>query len=259
MLHVIVQNFNGFADCRMSASLYNHKMILKADKPNTIEMGLARAVGFAFNQTKVETEFGKCAYVFDGASGNRYNYGCGVGAGELNCSKPGTAFADICPSTGKTCTADDDEVKRVTCVPDGPMPIPDKGTDGACFYGGPALDYPQSNRPNHLRKMVKARVPRQTGSDAKGPLISQWNEVVLDEHLLIPSAFFDPALVVTAFIYVKSQPNALGIAQAMRDEFSVYFSVGKLPVIGVDDTVDFTTIGGPFFTNEQDLEVIEMI
>jgi len=238
--------WGGFADCRMSAALYNHKVVLKADQPNRPEMGLSRPVGYVFNQTRVETEFGKCAYVFDGASFMGYNGGCGVGNGNSNCSSNRTAFNNICPSTGKVCTADDDEIKRVMCKPYGPMPVPSKGTDGQCIFGMPSLNYPGKARDNHLRDMLKARLQHQVGKDDKGPLISHWNEVILDERLLIPAIGFDPATVISAFIYVKSMAGSRKVAEAMRDKFSEYYSVGKIPVIGVDDTVDFTKTGGPF-------------
>jgi len=234
----------------MSATLYNHKVVLKADQPNRPQMGIARQVGYVFNQTRVDTDFGKCAYVFDGASFSRYNGGCGVGNGNNNCSSKQTAFDNICPSSGKTCTADDDEIKRVMCQPYGTMPVPTKGTDGQCFFGMPAVNYPGKARANHLRDMLKARLQHQEGGDDKGPLISQWNELVLDERVLIPAIRFDPARAISAFIYVKSLEGSRAVAEAMRDKFSEYYSVGKIPVLGVDDTVDFTTTGGPFVVEE---------
>lgn len=243
--------FKGFADCRMSAALYNHMMILKADKAHTPEMGLGRGVGYVFNQTAVETKVGKCAYVFDGATQSRYNYGCGIGNGNNDCASGETAFNNICPSTGKLCTGADDEVTRVICKPYGPMPVPQAGTDGQCYFPMPALDYPAAPTASHLRHMAKMRVKMQVtqnGTDAKGPKIAEWNELILDEHLLIPAIAFDPATIIAAFVYVKSNPAARNDAFGMRDKFSTQFTVGKIPVIGIDDIDDFTKHGGPFFT-----------
>lgn len=247
--------FNGYADCRMSATIYNHKVVLKADQPHRPQMGISRQVGFVFNQSRVETDMGKCAYIFDGATFYNYNGGCGVASGNHNCSSNRTAFHNICPSTGKICTADDSEITRVMCKPYGPVPVPTKGTDAACFFGMPSLNYPEKARANHLREMLKARLQHQVGEGPKGPLISQWNEVVLDERLLIPAIGYDPATVISAFIYVKSLAGSRSVAEAMRDKFSEYYSVGKLPVIGVDDTVDFTTTNGPFVVEEEELSV----
>merc|ERR1712217_498497 len=107
--------WNGNADCRMSASLYNHKILLDAQRPNRISVTMNRCVGYVFDQDMVESEFGKCYYAWDGATNNRYNNGCGMGAPGSDCSKDGTAFQNICPSTGKICNADDSEVKRSLC------------------------------------------------------------------------------------------------------------------------------------------------
>lgn len=245
--------YNGFADCKMSSTLYNHKIVLQADQPHRPAVGLGRPVGFVFNQAKVETRLGKCSYIFDGATQSRYNNGCGVGCGDMNCSSGHTAFDNICPSTGKTCTADDDEVQRVMCKPHGPMPVPTKGTDGQCYFGLPALNYPGKARANHLRLMAKARVEHQVGSGPKGPLISQWNEVIIDEQLMIPAIRESPTSVISAFVYVKSFGGSRGMAEGMRDKFCKDYSVSKekMPVIGIDDTVDFTTTNGPFFVEQE--------
>lgn len=251
--------YNGFADCRMSAALYNHKMILQADHPHRPQMGLGRAVGFIFNQTLVETTVGKCAYIYDGATQSRYNYGCGIGNGNPDCKSGQTAFDNICPSTGKTCTGADDEVTRIICKPYGPMPVPEAGTDGQCYFPMPALNYPGAAAANHLRAMAKTRLIEQVtqnGTDAKGPKISEWNELILDEHLLIPAIAFDPATAITAFVYVKSNGAAKNDALGMRDKFSTTFTVGKIPVIGIDDMSDFTKSGGPFFVPSSEASVV---
>merc|ERR1712100_736018 len=124
------------------------------------------------------------------------------------------------------------------------MPVPSKGTDGQCFFGMPSLNYPGKPRANHLREMAKARLQHQVGSGDKGPLISQWNEVILDERVLIPAIRENPAGAISAFIYVKSLGGSRAIAEKMRDEFCAYYQVPNIPVLAVDDTVDFTTIGG---------------
>jgi len=232
----------GFADCRMSASLHNWKII---NSNYVFSSVFGRATGYVFNQTMVEKTLGKCSYMFDGATENRYNNGCGLGAGS-NCSRPGSAYADICPSTGKTCVASDPEVKGSLCEPFGPIPVPIAGDKGyQCFFSGPALNYPKHDQANHLLEMVKARLTNEVSTqDYKAH-----NEVILDERLLIPAISDDPALVIPAFVFSKSQPWGQSAAEAMRDKFCAEYQVAQIPVIGVNDVTDFRP-NGPFFVPE---------
>merc|ERR1712232_550742 len=70
-----------------------------------------------------------------------------------------------------------------------------------------------------------------------------------DERLLIPAIKKDPAAVIIAFIYVKSNAQAKGLATSMRNKFSDDYSVtGEIPVIGIDDTKPFGS-SGPFFAD----------
>jgi len=248
------QCYKGECDCRMSSTLYNHKIVLQAGRPNRIKLGLGRSVGFVIDQTKVETRFGKCAYIFDGASFAGYNSGCGDSAHTRDCASQNSAFHNICPSTGQICTADDVEVHRKMCKPDGPAAVPNKGTDGQCYFSLPALDWPRVGKPNHLREMAKARAARQIGSDAMGPLIEQWNEVIIDEHIMIPDLRNDVASVITAFIYQRSSPYGKSWVTGLREKFSQEYNVDvdQIPIVGVDDTVDFTTTGGPFFADDSE-------
>jgi len=255
------QCYKGMADCRMSATLYNHKIVLQAGMPNRIKLGLDRPVGFVIDQTKVETRFGKCAYIFDGASFSGYNSGCGDSAGSQDCGSDKAAFHNICPSTGQICTADDVEVRRKMCKPDGPAAMPSKGTDWQCYFSLPALDAPRSGKANHLREMAKARAARQVGSDAMGPLIEQWNEVIIDEHIMIPDLRNDVASVITAFIYRKSSPYGKSWVTGFRQKFSQEYNVDidQIPIVGVDDSVDFTTTGGPFSADDSESQSLVSI
>merc|ERR1712046_420270 len=163
------------------------------------------------------TSMGKCMYVFDGASENRLNNGCALGGGS-NCSLPNSAWANICPSTGKVCTADDIEVKGQLCVPDGPVPVPlasDKGNQ--CFFSMPALNYPKTDRPNHLKLAVAARV----ADELKTNNYADHNELVIDERVLIPEICKDPAITIPAFVFAKSRQDGRTSAEAMRDKFCI--------------------------------------
>jgi hypothetical protein len=235
--------FNGQSDCRMSASLFNRLMI---SKNYIVELDFGRPVGYVFNQTMVEETMGKCAFVFDGASANSYNGGCGMGAPGNNCSKAGNAFENICPSTGKTCTADDEEVKGALCEPYGTNKVPSSPADGyQCIFGGPAFDYPRTGSTNHIRDMVTARVSTGNTEDH--------NEVIIDERLLMPAIWEDPALVIPAFVYSKSSgANGRSLAEGMRDNFMKDYQVGEIPVLEVNDQTDFRPHGP--FTVPEDLE-----
>lgn len=116
----------------------------------------------------------------------------------------------------------------------------------------PSLNYPGKLRPNHLREMMQARLK----ADHEYPSYSgDNNEVVLDDRLLIPALQSDPATVISAFVYLKSINGSRNIAEAMRNSFSEDYSVGKIPVIAVDDTVDFTLNKGPFVAEEEEEDV----
>ena len=106
-----------------------------------------------------------------------------------------------------------------------------------------------------MRDMAKARAARQTGSDVHGPLIEEWNEVVIDLHLMIPELRKNPASAITAFIYKKScyEGWCKGWVTDLRAKFAKEYNidVDTIPIVGVDDTVDLTTQGGPFFAPEE--------
>jgi len=234
--------WNGGADCRLSASLYNNKMILDAKTGKSL-LGLGRSTGFVIDQTRVETDFGKCAFLWDGATNNKYNRGCGDGAPTNDCDNTASAFHNICPSTKKVCTSADDEVKRGLCKPYGGLfniPEIEVGRP-ACAFPGPALNYfgQKDFTPGQsaLRDMAKSRVQYSNGTDDKGPNVEKWNEIVVDEKLMLPEIWEDPAKIIPAFIYTKSGlPLSYTNAEKMRDEFCAENHVNPIPLVEVDDT-----------------------
>jgi len=252
------QCFNGQADCRLSASLYSHAWTYDP-KTNKTLMGLSRSVGYVFNQSMVESKWAKCSYIWDGASGNKYNRGCGDGAPGTTCEEgTNSAFFDICPSTKKICTANDIEVKRGLCsqYPGGIHPVPETHDEfPQCVFPGAALDYHQQADfvpgPDKTRDMATYRVKYNGGHDATGPNVAKWKEVVRDELLLLPDMWQDPAPVLTAFLYTKSQlPISQNNAKAMRDDFCKFYKVQDIPLVMVDDTADKET--GPFHASTDD-------
>jgi len=252
--------WKGNADCRLSASLYNHKMILNKTTNITLA-GMGRAVGYVVNQSMVESRLAKCSFIWDGASGNRYNRGCGLGAPGTDCNTAGTAFDNICPSTQKTCTADDKEVTNAYCqpIPGGLHPLPPTHTgQPQCFLPGPAMDFheqtdyqPRTENVKYLREMVKGRIARNDGHDDEGPNLEKWNEIVIDELLYLPDLEYDPAVVVPAIVYAKSQEgHAKTLAQQMQASFSKGLKVGNIPIVMIDDTE--LRPDGPFLPMPED-------
>lgn len=254
--------FKGQADCRLSASLYSHAWGYDPKTKKTL-MGLSRQIGYAFNQSMVESRWAKCSYIWDGASMNKYNRGCGEGAPGATCEEDVySAYRDICKSTNKICTASDPEVKLAACkqYPGGRDPVPlahDKGAQ--CYFPGPSLNYHDQNsfEPNkddvkNMRDMATLRVQYNEGKDTQG--VSNyvaWNEVVLDELLLLPDMWYDPAPVLTAFLYTKGGlPISKNLATQVRDDFCKFYKISDIPLVMVDDTADSQT--GIFLADTSD-------
>lgn len=128
----------GRTDCRMSASSYNHQMLINKTSNVTL-LGLGRGKGIVFNQTKVEASWGRCSYIWDGASDRKCNIGCGMGAPGDKCDNNGEAYYNICPSTKKTCKAKDVEVVGGFCMGylGGQVPIPPTRGQRSVRVSGP--------------------------------------------------------------------------------------------------------------------------
>jgi hypothetical protein len=255
----------------MSGAVLNHKVMVQrhqgqyGNETHVVPL-MNRPIGYVFNQSLVENYFGKCTYLFDGAASFNVNQGCGASAPPPNsCDSERAAFHDMCTSDdGKTfhhCIATDPEVvsRKCTCescdVPNGVHP-PQFKTDETCYYEMPALivpyDEPESFIPsgtNHLRDAMKQRVL----SDEQTNQNQEWNEVIIDNRLLIPQIKSDPTHTIVAFFYVSggsvSDEVAQLMATTMRDQFQQAYGVngvGDIPVVELDARNDFRMSGGPF-------------
>lgn len=262
--------YKGNNDCRMSTAVINHLvMTQQQDSGRKVALLMNRAVGYVFNQTLTENYFGKCAYLYDGADSLNVNYGCGMSAhGTASCDNPTSAFYNQCTNDGgnthHTCTRSDSEItgmlcKCETCSPqvDGIQP-PQHKNDQTCIYEMPALIVedpsswdPPSDATNHLRDAMKQRVQGDEITNQQ----QEWNEVVIDERLLLPQIEYDPTHTIVAFVYVTGaslgSEEAHGLATNMRDEFqSTYHvsgnGVADIPVIELNALEDFTQSSGPF-------------
>merc|ERR1712110_40053 len=136
------------------------------------------------------------------------NNGCGAGAAGGGCGDPRSAFENKCqtePTELHTCTRDDPEVKDRLCKCEAPICAESYGTvtppvaksSETCFYEMPALIYNDSTTTNHLRDMVKQRVHNQ-GTDPE--LMGEWNEIVIDNRMLIPRIRAEPHNAIWGFV-----------------------------------------------------------
>lgn len=93
------------------------------------------------------------------------------------------------------------------------------------------------------------------GKDVEGPNIEKWNEVVIDECLMLHEVFYDPVVAIPAIIYDNSLPQNKGFAQQRRDEFCKYnFLEHKIPIVAADRTWTTGSPGGPFMAEDEDDE-----
>jgi len=215
-----------------------------------------RKVGVVFNQELVEQYFGKCSYMFDGGTVNRYNFGCGdIGAQEvINCESKHSPYMNICPSTGKTCTADDVEVNAKEHV---------KGSDPMSFYKGPAYNVSTEElthwngkqmwtTKDQLRTMMNDRFQVQQTVDSSGV----HNELILDERLMLTQLWWDPATVVAAFSYIRGDAKARSQAATIQKAFKEQWGV-EPPLVGVDAGCKVATPGcAPFYADTGDELVV---
>lgn len=101
--------------------------------------------------------------------------------------------------------------------------------------------------------MLKERVSRQDGTDANDRL-EYWNEIIIDENIMIDQLTDDPAPVIPAFVYVKNNPAGLSFARRMRDHFVELYSVpGDTPLIAIDGVMSVMNGQGPFSADTDEI------
>merc|ERR1711865_868066 len=75
--------------------------------------------------------------------------------------------------------------------------------------------------------------------------MGKWNEIVLDQLLLLPDMQQDPARAVPAFLYTQKMGDvAKKAAESARDEYCKYNKVAPIPVVMVDNV--HVCPNGPF-------------
>jgi len=246
--------YQGSADCRMSGMIHNHQLPLEANHMLTFA---GRNVGVVFNQELVEKYFGKCSFIYDGASNNRYNHGCGAipAASDINCDSPYSPYADHCHSSNAVCTANDPEVYSAECDQvGGHATLQHSG----CMHKGPAYNISVADIVSHydgdkmwetqdqLRTMVDDRFNVQQSHDC-GTMC--WNEVIIDERLLLTQLWWDPATAVDAIVYLRGHQSAQAKAVQIQQSFKRNWGV-EPPVVSADAScnVQQPDACGPFET-----------
>lgn len=244
--------FNGNADCRVSASIYNHRVMVMRES-NTIAITTVNSAGSGmfFNQTAIETKLAKCSFQFDGATFNRLNQGCGCGAGgRQDCTDPMCAYNNVDPESNEQATGSSPHVSRCSCE-DSRHFDATKTTDEQCYWKGPAFYMPDGTSEDGTRKMLAQRVANSDGEEVLGGAMVRvknefWNEVVIDGNVLLQELQRDAARTIPAMIYQKGSAAARANAEAMAETMALrYHLAAPVPVIAFDKDKDVRT-GGPF-------------
>jgi len=258
---------NGFPDCRVSGSLYNHRVMVTHDT-NNVKITMDRAAGIIFNQTSVESTIGKCAYLYDGQTFNRVNHGCGCPSMHPgSCDAMDTAYRNQdcewkhpeshsgpIPGTCKNNTEISPDVDECWCKSSHPRkdfhsPAELNTMDQQCFFKSGGLIVGESGN-SELHEFVKARIasqsssPTETRSGATIHRIEQWNELVVDAGPLVDVMRDDVSHGVLAFMYVKGVDAGKKFARQMQQEALGDYG-GMIPIVEIDTAVD-VRCRGPF-------------
>jgi len=263
--------YNGQADCRMSASVMGHKWMIqkKEDGKHTVASFGNRMVGYVFNETMTRTKWGKCSWIWDGATNNRRNRGCGKGGDGGSCTKGqgSSAWFNQCASgkTTHTCTDEDPDIVFAKCNTAGGETVvpPTHGNEPQCYFPGPALNFhgqeDWSPVPDMTFEMAEARVEKQV--DRKDPVDTEKslselnNEVVLDEELLLPDLWKDPVAAIPAFVCFEHDKVSKINVKKMRDEYCKHYQCsikggGVVPIVAIDQDKNVND-EGPFIAFDE--------
>jgi hypothetical protein len=169
------------ADCRTSASLYNHMFQCNGDYVHPVWVASSAWGGIAFKPTAVQNMLARCAYLIDGQTIGRVNHGCGC----LKGKEPACKNTD--PSTCKPYNGSSPDVASCHC----PMEPKDPTTLYSCYYKGPAFNDGQKN--NDLHRFVSDRVRQENYTEW-----GDYTEVVLDSAIINEHLKKDMSNVISA-------------------------------------------------------------
>jgi hypothetical protein len=258
-----------YPDCRISASLYNNRMMFTHDEHKLV-LAMNRLVGIVYNQTAVEDTLGKCAYIFDAVTQSRVNHGCGCAAISSGCNDYDGAYKNqdckyeheetrsgIKPETCKNNTESSRDVQECWCKASSRRagtPAAEEANiiDQQCFFKGPGLYLPDGRMETEFHDMVLARIANQEGQPdpdvtaGAGGIYREekWNEVIIEAEEVAAKLATNPLHAYAAFAYVKNIPDAQQAAVNMQARISAFYGA-TVPVIEIDPDVD-TRCAAPF-------------
>lgn len=243
--------YNGWADCRVSGSVYNPTQIITTTGTLSWSFGdvdNSKNTGFVVNQTLIKARLAKCAYTVDGGTDFKYNMGCGTSTasaygghctttGQEACDSEYCAYKDLDPATDYHRTVRGDSA----VVKDGAMGGGSPCTDAAtCAYKGPSFYKETGYIADDTFEMLKWR--------ANNMRTANYNELIIDGELMIQELNFNPAGTIPAIVYTSTGGNsarqaAVQMALAMQTTWGMSAPV---PVIKIDLDVVVTDGGDPF-------------
>jgi len=258
----------GYADCRISTSIYNKHMLVSEDGMYQVTMD--RGQGIVFNQSAVLSQYLKCSYVYDGASFNKVYGGCGCAAlGAADCGSTMSAYSNhdcpyiadfvsntcinACEQNTSMCVEADTTTERVEpcyCSSphlDGIYPgyDVDSTLQSQCYFKGPAF----GGGTDETRDMLKRRVTSQETNGGIEDVTGEgerwkqgyWNELVLDANVVFEVLRRKPAEAIVAFVYLKGDVVAKAKAATMAASMQYDYSMQQpVPLIAFDTTVNVT-------------------
>jgi len=270
---------NGYADCRISTSIYNKHMLVNEEGKYQVTM--RRGQGIVFNQSAVLSQYLKCSYVYDGASFTKLYGGCGCAAlaGE-DCGNVMSAYGNHdCPYTAdfvantcinaceqntSMCVEADTTTENVEpCYCNSPHLAEqypsydeDSTTQSQCYFKGAAF----GGGTDETRAMLKRRVRSQATNGGTEDVAGEgerwkqgyWNELVLDANVVFEVLNRRPAEAIVAFVYKKDDPvakaNAATMAASMQFDYHMQQPV---PLIAFDASVNVTETAPYSFESSQ--------
>jgi len=232
---------------------------------------MSRYAGIVFNQTTIEAAAGKCVYLYDGATFNRVNRGCGCAARHNGCGQEGAYWNQDCdygdpvnhqnirPETCHNNTETSPDVDECWCKSDNlrvPRPEDAKTIDQQCFFRAGGL-YPSHPLQPEFHEFVGARIANQEtnggieevhGLDDVRYKQEYWNEVVVDGEVLgnlLRNPNVTNTHAVSAFLYVEGIGDGKQKAVQMQKQAFHDYGYPIIPIVAFDTSVD-VRCSGPF-------------
>jgi len=251
--------FGGQPDCRVSAMMFNSKMMVKRTS-GKIAWDFGKPVGWYFNQTLVDTKYGKCSFAWDGGTQGKFNMGCGFNPGIMGClpETNRSPFYDLDPATGYTqkVTGASKVVAGIACESKPQSAWPTTWGHGPdCFWKGAAYYPPSGLILDNTKQMLDWRTKHQDYRDKLRDNLETWNEIVIDGEQLLDALKQNAAEAIPAMVYTSASGRAMAmdVAQKMAKEYNL---AQPIPLVRVNLDAVVTSGGNPFEADQGDATII---